>query len=227
MAGQIVEFRSNGGTASGYFALPPSGSGPAVVVIQEWWGLVDHIKDVADRFAFMGFVALAPDMYHGQKTEEPDEAGKLMMALNIDQAAKDLAGAVSYLLARPETTSRTAAAIGFCMGGQLALYAAAVAPGQVSVVADFYGVHPSVKIDYSTLKAAVCGTFAENDTWAPPQVAADLEAQIKAGGAATDFKVYKGAEHGFFNDTRPSVYHAAYTKDAWERTLDFFRAHLA
>ena len=226
MAGQLVEFGSNGGTAHGYLALPPSGSGPAVVVIQEWWGLVDHIKDVADRFAFMGFVALAPDLYHGQQTVEPDEAGKLMMALNIDQAAKDLSGAVGYVLGRPETTSRTAAAIGFCMGGQLALYAAAVAPEQISVVADFYGVHPNVTIDYTRLKAAVCGAFAENDSWAPPQVAAELEARIKAAGAATDFKVYPGAEHSFFNDSRPGAYHAAFAKDAWARTLDFFRAHL-
>lgn len=226
MAGQLVEFPSNGGTATGYLSLPPSGNGPAVAVIQEWWGLVDHIKDVADRFAFMGFVALAPDLYHGQATQEPDEAGKLMMALNIDQAARDLRGAIAYLLGRPETTSQTAAVIGFCMGGQLALYTAAVAADQVSVVADFYGVHPAVQVDYSRIRAAVCGSFAEHDTWVPPHAVAELEARLKANGVVTDFKVYPGCDHGFFNDTRPSVYNAAAARDAWERTLEFFRAHL-
>src|SRR6266545_2583517 len=104
MAGQMVEFSSNGGTSRGYLANAASGRGPGVIVIQEWWGLVDHIKDVADRFAREGFTALAPDLYHGETTTAPDEAGRLMMALNIDQAAKDLRGAVDYLLAQPSTS---------------------------------------------------------------------------------------------------------------------------
>src|SRR6185369_1037052 len=98
MAGQIVEFASNGATASGYLATPAQAKGPGVIVIQEWWGLVDHIKDIADRFASEGYVALAPDLYHGKKASSPDEAGKLMMAMRIDEAEKDLRGAIKYLL---------------------------------------------------------------------------------------------------------------------------------
>src|SRR5689334_24562166 len=104
MAGQMIEFRSNGGTAQGYLSVPESGHGPGVVVIQEYWGLVPHIKDVADRFAAEGFVALAPDLYHGDVAKSPDEAGKMMMALNISQTEKDLRGAIRYLLDNDATT---------------------------------------------------------------------------------------------------------------------------
>src|SRR5713226_2945143 len=119
MAGQMVEFTSNGGKASGYLAIPQKGTGPGVIVIQEWWGLVDHIKDVCDRFAKEGYVALAPDLYHGKTTKSPDEAGKLMMSLVIDQAARDLAGGIAYLKSQPDVTGRTVGTIGFCMGGAL------------------------------------------------------------------------------------------------------------
>src|SRR5438105_4610266 len=110
--GEIVSFASNGGTASGYLAKPVSGSGKGVIVIQEWWGLNDNITGIADRFAAAGFIALAPDMYHGVVTAEPDEAGKLLMALNIAQAAKDLHGAVTHL---KELSGGPVGTIGFCM----------------------------------------------------------------------------------------------------------------
>ncbi len=226
MAGQMVEFASNGGTSRGYLANAASGRGPGVIVIQEWWGLVDHIKDVADRFAREGFTALAPDLYHGETTTAPDEAGRLMMALNIDQAAKDLRGAVDYLLAQPSTSGGKVGAIGFCMGGQLALYAATVSPDQVGAVANFYGIHPSVQLDLTKLKAPVMGAFAEKDGFVTPQAAADLESQIKQHGQQADFKVYPGMDHGFFNDTRKEVYNEAAAKDAWDRTLRLFRQQL-
>jgi carboxymethylenebutenolidase len=120
----MVEFSSNGGTCQGYLATPESGSGPGVIVLQEWWGLVDHIKDVADRFAAEGFVALAPDLYHGESTTSPDDAGKLMMALKIAETEKDLQGAITHLLNLDACTSDTVGTVGFCMGGQLSLYAA-------------------------------------------------------------------------------------------------------
>src|SRR3972149_3805886 len=151
---QTVEFRSNGGTTSGYLATPAAGKGPGVLVIQEWWGLVQHIKHVADRFAAEGFTALAPDMYHGQTASEPDGAGKLFMALNIAQAEKDLRGAATYLLARAST--KKVGAVGFCMGGQLALYAATLNPS-VGACVNFYGIHPNVKPDYSKLSGPVLG----------------------------------------------------------------------
>src|SRR5919197_5696064 len=126
MAGRMVQFPSNGGTTAGYLATPQSGKGPGVLVIQEWWGLVGHIKKVCDRFAADGFTALAPDLYHGKTASEPDEAGKLFMALNIAQAEKDLRGAAQYLAGQSST--KKLGVVGFCMGGQLALYAATLNP---------------------------------------------------------------------------------------------------
>src|ERR671925_1496649 len=126
MPAKMVDFSSNGGTTQGYLATPASGKGPRVLVIQEWWGLVQHIKNVCDRFAAEGFTALAPDMYHGQTATEPDGAGKLFMALNIAQAEKDLRGAAAYVA--QQASSQKIGAVGFCMGGQLALFAATVNP---------------------------------------------------------------------------------------------------
>lgn len=226
MSGKTIEFPSNGGSSQAYLATPESGKGPGVVVIQEWWGLVEHITDVADRFAREGFVALAPDLYHGEKAGEPDTAGKLMMALNIDQTAKDLRGAVEFLVKQDAMTGEKAGVIGFCMGGQLALYAATVDPEHVGAVADFYGIHPNVQPDFSRLNAPILGSFAENDDFTPPAAARSLEERLRAQGIETDFKIYPGTHHGFFNDTIPSQYDEAAAKDAWDRTLRFFRAHL-
>ena len=136
----VIDAESNGGTAPGYLATPESGSGPGLVVIQEWWGLNDHIKDVADRFAAEGYVALAPDLYHGKVTDEPDEAGKEMMALNLAQAAKDLSGAVE--LVREKSGSDKIGVTGFCMGGGLTLTLAAQRPDAVAVAVPWYGVIP-------------------------------------------------------------------------------------
>ena len=127
MAATMVEFPTNGTTTTAYLATPAAGKGPGVIVIQEWWGLVPHIKKVCDRFAAEGFTALAPDMYHGQTATEPDGAGKLFMALNIAQAEKDLRGAAKYLAG--QSSSAKLGAVGFCMGGQLALFAATLNPG--------------------------------------------------------------------------------------------------
>ncbi|MBI1961737.1 MAG: dienelactone hydrolase family protein [Candidatus Rokubacteria bacterium] len=223
MAGQMVEFRSNGGTTSAYLATPAAGKGPGVLVIQEWWGLVGHIKKVCDRFAAEGFSALAPDMYHGKTASEPDEAGKLFMALNIGQAEKDLRGAATYLLARSST--KKLGAVGFCMGGQLALYAATLNPS-VGACVNFYGIHPNVKPDYSKLSGPVLGLFAEKDTFVTPKVADEATAAIRAAGKQADHHIYPNADHAFFNDERSDVYDKAAADDAWRRTLAFFRQHL-
>ncbi len=225
MTGIMVHYQSNGGETPAYLSKPASGSGPGVVVIQEWWGLVDHIKDVADRFAREGFVALAPDLYHGQVANEPDGAGKLMMALNIDQAARDLRGAAQHLLT--QAAGAKAGVIGFCMGGQLAVYAGTVSPDQVGAVVDFYGIHPSVQPDFTKLRAPVLGAFAEHDDYASPAAARELEGKVKAQGLETDFKIYPGTQHAFFNDTRPDAYNQEAAQDAWNRTLAFFRKHLS
>ena len=225
--GELVEFNANGGTASGYLAIPRAGRGfqpgPGVIVIQEWWGLVDHIKDVCDRFANEGFVALAPDFYHGQTTTSPDEAGKLMMALRIDEAEKELNGAVQYLLDHDAVTGDKVGVVGFCMGGALALYAASK-NANINACVVFYGIHPNVKPDLPNLQARVQGNYAEKDAYVTPDMARELEQQLKTLGKQVDFKIYPGTDHAFFNDTRPEVYDAQAAADAWQRTIQFFKS---
>ena len=223
MAGTMVEFEANGAKTSGYLATPAAGKGPGVLVIQEWWGLVQHIKNVCDRFAAEGFTALAPDMYHGKTASEPDGAGKLFMALNIAQAERDLRGAATYL-ARHSSTAKLGA-VGFCMGGQLALFAATLNPS-IGACANFYGVHPNVKPDYAKLSGPVLGLFAEKDGFVTPQVARDVDAAIKKTGKQSEIHIYPGADHAFFNDDRPDAYNKAAADDAWRRTLTLFRQHL-
>jgi carboxymethylenebutenolidase len=125
--GEMVTFPSNGDSCEAYLAVPEQdGPHPGVIVVQEWWGLVDHIKDVSDRFAEAGFVALAPDFFHGQQTDEPDDAQRLLMSMQMDRAAKDIQGAARFLADRPETEGTGVGAVGFCMGGSLALWSAAI-----------------------------------------------------------------------------------------------------
>jgi carboxymethylenebutenolidase len=225
--GEMVEFPSNGSTAPGYLATPASGSGPGVLVIQEWWGLVPHIEDLSDRFAGEGFVALAPDLYRGASSNEPDEAGKLMMALNLEQAAKDLSGAVDLLVER--SGKNAIGVVGFCMGGGLALVTGTLRPDAVKAVVAFYGVipWPSAQPDWSKLTAAVQGHIAEKDDFFTPAKAQELENTLKALGKDVEFFVYPDVDHAFFNDTRPEVHDAAASDLAWQRTLEHLRRALA
>jgi len=225
MAGDMVSFAANGHTCQGYLSVPETGSGPGIVVLQEYWGLVDHIKDIADRFAKAGFVALAPDLYHGESTKQPDQAGKLMMALNIAETEKDLRGAVQFLLDHPKTTGDRVGTVGFCLGGQLSLYAACANP-QVGACVDFYGVHPNVHPPFQDLQAPVLGFFAEHDEFVGPEVVAKLEKTLKDAGKKIEFHQYDDAHHAFFNDTRPEVYSAEFAKKSWDRMLDFYRENL-
>jgi carboxymethylenebutenolidase len=225
--GELITFRSNGVQASGYLALPKSGSGPGVLVIQEWWGLVGHITNVCDRFAAENFVALAPDLYHGKKTDEPNEAEKLAMALRLPDAAKDLAGAIDALKDRSEGSG--VGVVGFCLGGGLALFAASQRPNDVRAVVPFYGYINSddASAQYAAITGAVQGHFAENDTWATPEIAREIERQIRASGNTdVTMHVYPNAEHAFFNDERPESYSAEASALAWERTLAFLRKEL-
>lgn len=225
MGGEMVQFQSNGKQTEGYLAVPASGKGPGVIVIQEWWGLVPHIKRVADRFAEEGFVALAPDLYHGKTTKSPDEAGKLMMAMNIAETEKDLRGAISYLLNHPAVTSSKVGTVGFCMGGALSLYAATKNP-QVGACVVFYGGHPNVKPELEKLEAPMLGLYAERDTFVTPEAARELERRLKELGKQVEIHIYKDADHAFFNDDRPEVYNREAAEDAWRRTIEFFRRHL-
>lgn len=210
----------------GYLALPPGGSGPGVVVLQEWWGLVPHIKTVTDRLAGAGFVAIAPDLYDGETTTSPDEAGRLFMALNIEQTARRLEETLQYLQSHPAVTANRLGVVGFCMGGQLALLAATLSE-RVGAVVDFYGIHPNVQPDFSKLLAPVLGIFGENDGFVTPEVVRSLEAAIHQAGGSIETHIYAGADHAFFNDTRPEVYQPEAAADAWDKMLGFLKRELA
>ncbi len=227
--GEHVTFPSNGDTAEGHLSLP-SGSGPGIIVIQEWWGLVPHIEELADRFAAAGFVALAPDLYHGEKTTEPDEAGKLMMSLRMDRAAKDIAGAADYLAGRPETSGERIGVVGFCMGGTLALWTPTITD-RVSAAVGFYPAPFRGWGDLDTAwaryrgKAAVVHA-AEGDGGTGAEHVQQAATAIRDSGGDVALYDYAGSQHAFFNDTRPQVYDQAAAEQAWERTLAFFRDRL-
>lgn len=226
--GELVDFPSNGHGASGYLAIPEGGSGPGVVVIQEWWGLVPHIQDVCDRFAAEGFVALAPDLYHGTTTTEPDEAGKLMMAMNLQRAAQDLRGAAAFLQGHEAVTGGKLGITGFCMGGGLTLVAACDQPDTFGAVVPWYGLipWPDAEPDWSALDAPVVGHYAANDGFFTKEAAVALEATLRGLGKSATFYVYDDTDHAFFNDARPEVYAPEAAATAWGRTLEFFRARL-
>lgn len=217
--GENVTFRSNGHTCDGYLA----GEGPGVLVIQEWWGLVPHIRDVVDRFAAAGFTALAPDLYHGESSAEPDGAGKLMMGMNVERAAKDLSGAVDLLVER--SGHAKVGVVGYCMGGGLALVVAARRPDAVAACAPYYGVipWPSAQPDLSAITARIEGEYAEHDDFAGPDATRALEARLRELGKDATFHIHPGTHHAFFNDARPEVYSRAAATEAFDRTLALFR----
>jgi carboxymethylenebutenolidase len=222
--GDRISYQANGHTTPAYLARPRQ-AGPALVVIQEWWGLVPHIEHIADRFAAEGFVALAPDLYHGEKAASPDQAAKLMMALRIDEAAVDLAGAIDYLAPPAGVTGKKVGIIGFCMGGALSLFAACRNP-EVGACAVFYGGHPSVKPDLAALRAPVLGIYAGKDSFVTPGAVKELDQQLTVLGKRHEFHVYPDADHAFFNDERSDVHDAGAAADAWSKTIAFFRREL-
>lgn len=221
-----VTFPANGGTGTGYLALP-AGQGPyrAVVVIQEWWGLNDHIKDLARRFANQGYVALAPDLYHGAVADEPDEARKLAMQLQLPAATVEMADAAAYLLGRTDVVPKRVGVIGFCLGGSLALMLAANSP-HIGAVASFYGGRELPEEQLRQINAPVLAIFGGADESIPPERHAALERIFSAMGLPHQIQVYPGAPHAFFNDTRPQVYRPAAASDAWNRTLAWFDSYL-
>jgi len=195
-----VEFKSNGHKASGYLAKPAGGKGPGVLVIQEWWGVDDDLKKMADRLAAAGFVALAPDLYHGQVAghTEMDKAAQLMQTLPPDRAARDMSGAVDFLANHPSVTSKSVGVVGFCMGGMLSFIIAANRGDKVKAVVPFYGFpRGPMEPDWSKLTAAISGHMAENDSFFPPDGAASLEKKLRAMGKECTLKVHAGTGHAF------------------------------
>lgn len=211
-------------TGHGYLALPASGKGPGVIVIQEWWGLVDHIKDVCDRLADLGFVALAPDLYGGWIAHDGDEAGEMMQNLPAEEGARQLAGAVDWLLARDEVTSQTVGAIGFCMGGGFVLALAAQQGDKVSAAVPFYGVGQGVPGDFSGVTAAVQGHYAEQEDSFPVEDAREQAQQIREESGADVEYFYYDAPHAFHNDENPQGnYRPEAAALAWDRAVSFLK----
>jgi carboxymethylenebutenolidase len=192
---------------------------PAVVLIQEWWGLNDHIRDIMGRLAKEGFFVVAPDLYHGKTTKDPQEAAKLMGDLDTLKAVDEIAGAVAYAKAHG---NGNVGVMGFCLGGALTLAAACHIEG-ISAAVPFYGIPPAEKVDYTKVTAPVLAHVAKRDEWVTVPKAEEVQKKI---GDKMTLHVYD-ADHAFVNDTRPQVYDAANAKLAWDRSIAFLRKHLA
>ncbi|BAN01724.1 dienelactone hydrolase family protein [Ilumatobacter coccineus] len=226
----MVEFASNGIDAQGYLALPDTGSGPGVIVVQEWWGLDSGIKEMADRLATAGFVALAPDLYHGELAahDEMDKAGELMTALPADRAARDMSGAVDFLDAHEATTGDAIGVMGFCMGGMLSFVLAADRPDKIKAVVPFYGFpQGDAQPDYSKIEAAIQGHMAEHDDFFPPAAAAELESTLKALGKSVTLTVHPGSGHAFMAPHNAlGTQNQALYDEIWPRATAFLHEHL-
>jgi carboxymethylenebutenolidase len=225
---QNVTFASNGAEAHGYLKVPEAGSGPGVIVIQEWWGLDDHIADIVDRLAAEGFVALAPDLFGGRVAHDSDEAGQMMSELPVDRAVADLGGATDYLLGLDAVTSEKIGAIGFCMGGGFVLQLAAQQGDKIGAAVPFYGVGPAVPNTYTGVTAAVQGHYGEQDGFYPVEQAKAQEKQISDESGAPVTFFYYPAGHAFNNDTdKMGTYDKTNADLAWARSVAFLKAELS
>ncbi|KAA0979444.1 dienelactone hydrolase family protein [Paeniglutamicibacter gangotriensis] len=225
---QNVSFPSEGQAAHGYLALPAGGTGPGVIVIQEWWGLTDHIRDVADRLAAQGFVALAPDLFGGSVAHDGDEAAEMMSKLPEELGARLLAGAVDYLLGQEAVTSSTVGTVGFCMGGGFVLALAAQQGEKISAAVPFYGVGQGVPASYAGVRAKIQGHYANEDSSYPVEKAHAQEQQIREESGAEVTFFYYDAPHAFHNDENPAGnYRADSAEVAWGRTVDFLRQNIS
>jgi carboxymethylenebutenolidase len=220
----IVTYPAEDGTElMGYIAHQTGASSqPGVIVLQEWWGVDAHIKDVTERFAGEGFVALAPDLYHGVATTEPDEARKLAMELGMRDAVGEIEQAIAYLKSQPFVNGN-AGVVGFCMGGGLALQTAANSDEADAAVA-FYG-DPLSPAEAQHVRVPVLSLLGSADRIPASEVEA-MHAALDEAGVENAYQIYEGAQHAFFNDSRAS-YDAEAAADAWTRTLEWFRSHLA
>jgi carboxymethylenebutenolidase len=222
-----VDFPSGDGTAPGYLATPAAGHGPAAIVLQEWWGLDDHIRSICDRLAVEGFHALAPDLYRGETTVQPSEAEQKMMALSMERVEKDMCGAAEFLRSQPGVEGDGVGSLGFCLGGGLSIWAAASCPN-ITAAVTYYYVMPHGKPDFSKVKGPVLGHFGTSDEFIPQEDANKLEAELRDAGVDVTFHHYAGNGHAFFNDTnRLGTYDEDAARVSWERTVDFLRSALA
>jgi carboxymethylenebutenolidase len=197
---ETVEFASNGGTAEGHLVVPPGGTGPGLIIVQEWWGVDASLKDNASRLGDAGFVVLVPDLYHGELAEhtEMDKAAELMTNLPPDRAARDMSGAVDFLAGHDAVQGDGLGVVGFCMGGMLSMILAANRPDRIKAVVAFYGFpQGDMEPDWSKLEASVRGHMAENDDFFGPDAARALESKLQGLGKDVTFTVHPGTGHAF------------------------------
>jgi carboxymethylenebutenolidase len=227
---ETVEFKSNGHNATGYLVKPPSGSGPGVLVIQEWWGLDADLKKMADKLAAAGFVALAPDLYHGQVAghTEMDKAAQLMNTMPADRAGRDMSGAVDYLAGRPDVKGKGIGVVGFCMGGMLSFIIAANRPDKVEAVVAFYGFPQGpAEPDWSKLQAAVMGHMAEKDDFFSPPAAKALEAKLQGMGKKVNFTIHPGTGHAFMGPHNAlGTLNEKLAEQIWPEVIGFLKSKL-
>jgi carboxymethylenebutenolidase len=222
-----IEFSTSAGPAHGYLATPAGEQGPGVIVLQEWWGVEGHIRSVCDRLAAEGFYALAPDLYGGETTTQPSEAEQKMMALSMDKVEPQMCGAADHLKSQPGFQGDGVGALGFCLGGGLAIWAAATCPN-VTAAVTYYYVMPHGKPDFSAVKGPVLGHFGTADEFIKHDEAKALESELRDAGVDVTFHYYDDAGHAFFNDTdRLGTHDPEAAKQSWERSVGFLRGALA
>jgi len=225
----MKEFQANGRTISAYLAVPEGGSGPGVLVLHAWWGLTDVFKRVCDRLAEAGFVALAPDLYHGMTTTAVEEAEALGAALDqdVERWRGDIAGAMQFLRQHDATHLAGGrgklAFVGFSLGDAYALDMSVTLADQIAAVVVFYGSYPG--LDYRSAKAAYLCHFAQDDPFEPAESVAQMEQELQAAGRPVTVYTYPGTTHWFFEDNRPE-YDAEAARLAWERTIAFLHERL-
>ena len=218
-----VSFGTNGDTANAYLAHPDSpGLHPSLIVIQEWWGLDEHIKDITERFGRLGFAAIAPDLYHGHSTSEPDEARKLAMAMESDRAAKEIDGAARWLLQQPFAKGPKFGCIGYCMGGGLVL-TTAIRNHDVAAAIVYYGGLPNTPEQLQGIEAPVLAFYGDGEA----DRANQLQQILIQHNKSIELHIYEGAPHGFFNDSNEGAYQRAAAYDSWPRAVHFLNEYLA
>jgi carboxymethylenebutenolidase len=216
----MIDFKCPDGSACKGYLAEAGQDKPGIIVLQEWWGLNDQIKSVADRFAAAGYNALAPDLYKGRVTQKPDEANHMMSGLDFVGASdQDIAGAVKHLAG----ISRKVGVMGFCMGGALTIAAAARVSG-IACGVPFYGVPPEQLADPAKIKIPLQGHFANQDDWCTPELVNGFEKKMVAAGNPPEIFRYD-AQHAFANDKSPA-YDATSAKASWDRTMAFLAKHL-
>ncbi len=233
--GKELKFNMNGVEVSGYFAEPEAlTKGPVVIVIHEWWGLVPHIKDVCDRYAKEGFFAFGIDLYKGKTADNPNDASALMQDLfqnRLDETKAMMKATLDYFKANdigfnPRVQDYRIGLTGFCCGGTCTWYFGAEYNQDFHTLVPYYGLYKIVPIDFSNIKAPVLAIHAGKDSFIPLSEVMEAIEECNKNNVNAQFLIYAGVDHAFFNDTRPEVYHEHFAKDVWNKTIEFFKAHL-